>query len=37
LTSVVGFFTIDVVSALDRRKSSTTEVLLVGGGAVRSV
>jgi glycerol kinase len=36
LTSDVGFFTDDVVSALDRRKSSTIEVLLVRGGAVRS-
>jgi len=32
----VGFFTDDVVKALDRRKSSTTDVLLVGGGTERS-
>lgn len=36
MTSTVGFFTDDVVKALDRRKSSTTDVLLVGGGAERS-
>ena len=36
MTRDVGFFTDDVVRALDRRKSSTTEVLLVGGGAVSS-
>lgn len=31
----MGFFTDDVVRAFDRRKSSITVVLLVGGGAVR--
>ena len=32
----MGAFTDDVDRALDRRKSSTTDVLLVGGGDVRS-